>query len=91
VEANDPYTVTRVLVAYTTGNGTWSSFDLGYHPAAHKWAGVLPGISNASYYVQAVDSAGNVTAISRKGGYFGLAQVDLPAEHWFVYLPLVTR
>lgn len=91
VEANDALTVTRVLVAYTVGAGSWSSHDLSYNPATHKWSGLVPGIRGASYYVQAVDSAGNATAVSRKGGYFALESVDLPVEQWFIYLPLVIR
>lgn len=91
VEASDPSNVVRVLVAYTTGNGTWASVDLVYNAGTHKWAGTLPGLRNASYYIQAVDGAGNATAVSRKGGYFGLAAVDLPVERWTVYLPVVIK
>lgn len=91
VEANDSLTVTRVLVAYTVGVGSWSSHDLSYNPATHKWSGWVPGIRGASYYVQAVDSAGNATAVSRKGGYFALESVDLLVERWVVYLPLIMK
>lgn len=92
VEARDPLTVTRVLVAYTLGAGSWYSYDLTYNSATHKWVGSVPGIRGASYFVQAVDSAGNATAVSRKGGYFELPEVDLATvEEHRIHLPLVTR
>lgn len=91
VEANDPLTVTRVLVAYTTGAGSWFSFDLGYSRATHKWSNSLPGVRGASYFVQAVDNAGNATAVSRKGGYFELSEVSLTIERHTVYLPTIMR
>jgi hypothetical protein len=91
VEANDSLTVTRVLVAYTTGNGSWSSLDLTYSNTTQKWSGSLPGIRGATYYVQAVDSAGNATAVSRKGGYFSLPDVSLAIRQREVYLPIVLR
>lgn len=91
VEASDPYTVTRVLIAYTTGAGTWSSLDLSYNSVTRKWAGLLPGIRGATYYIQAVNSAGNATVISKKGGYFSLEDVSLTVQEHNVYLPLVVR
>jgi hypothetical protein len=91
VEANDPFTVTRVLVAYTTGAGSWSSLDLNYNNVTYKWSGSLPGMRGASYYVQAVDSAGNATAVSRKGGYFDLTEVDLAVERYDTFLPAVMK
>ena len=92
VEATDPLTVTRVLIAYSTGMGSWSSFDLAYNEAAHKWTGTLPGVRGAQYYVQAVDSAGNATAVTRKGGYFQLEDVEvLATEMRRMYLPAVIR
>ena len=65
VEVNDTLPIQRVLIAYTEGNGTWASQDLNYDEATHKWSGRVPGIRGATYYVQAVNSAGNATAVSR--------------------------
>jgi hypothetical protein len=92
VEVSDPLTVTRVLIAYSTGAGSWSSFDLTYNRASYKWAGALPGVRGAQYYVQAVDSAGNATAVTRKGGYFSLDDVgSLATTTRKTYLPSVVR
>lgn len=92
VEATDPMTVTRVLIAYASGPGSWSSFDLAYNPDTHKWSGMLPGVRGAQYYVQAVDGAGNATAVTRKGGYFRLEDVEvLASQERKLYLPFVTR
>ena len=93
VEATDPSTVTRVLIAYAPGGGTWSSVDLHYNAATQKWAGSVSGVRGASYFVQAVDQAGNATAISRKGGYFRLEEISLAAQQprRLVYLPFITR
>jgi len=92
VEATDPLTVTRVLIAYSAGVGSWSSFDLAYNESTHKWTGMLPGVRGAQYYVQAVDSAGNATAVTRKGGYFRLEDVEaLTTQPRSVYVPLVVR
>lgn len=91
VEATDALTVTRVLIAYTTGVGSWSSFDLTYASGTQKWSGALPGVRGAQYYVQAVDSAGNATAVTRKGGYFRLADVSVlgEVERREVHLPMI--
>jgi hypothetical protein len=93
VEATDPMTVTRVLIAYSTGAGSWSSFDLTYNQSAHKWTGALPGVRGAQYYVQAVDSAGNASAVTRKGGYFRLEDVEalFQPERRSLYLPLMFK
>jgi hypothetical protein len=92
VEATDPMTVTQVLISYTTGAGTWSSFDLAYNSATHKWTGTVPGVRGAQYYVQAVDGAGNVTIVVRKGGYFRLEDVEVLAPQMRkLYLPVVIK
>jgi hypothetical protein len=92
VEATDPMTVTRVLIAYSSGAGSWSSFDLAYNAGTHKWSGTLPGVRGAQYYVQAVDGAGNATAVTRKGGYFRLEDVEvLVSPQRKLHLPLVIR
>lgn len=93
VEATDALTVTRVLIAYTAGAGSWSSFDLSYNGGTQKWSGALPGARGAQYYVQAVDSAGNATAVTRKGGYFRLEDVSVlgGAERRRMYLPVMIR
>lgn len=92
VEATDTLTVTRVLIAYSTGAGLWSSFDLTYNETTHKWMGTLPGVRGAQYYVQAVDSAGNATAVTRKGGYFRLEDVEVLGKTTYkTYIPCVVK
>jgi hypothetical protein len=95
VEADDPSAVERVYITYTLHDGDWFGFDLGYDAAMHKWVGQPQRtIRGASYAVQAVDTAGNVTLAARKGGYFRLpagtfAPTASPTPP-VVYLPLVT-
>jgi len=59
VQASDPSDVYKVLVAYTTGDGTWQSAELA-HAAGETWQGTLPATGDLSFFVQAVDMAGNV-------------------------------
>lgn len=92
VEATDPMTVTQVLISFTTGTGTWSSSNLTYNKGTHKWTGTVPRVRGAQYSVQAVDSAGNATTVTRKGGYFRLEDVGgLAEQRHRVYLPLVVK
>ena len=57
--------VKRVLVLYLDG-GIWRSLDLGHIGSHYSGAGPLAGTST-EYYVEAVDTAGNVAVTSDKG------------------------
>lgn len=91
IEATDPSTVVRVVIAHTTGTNNWVSQDLSFDPSSYKWLGSVPGIRNATYFVQVLDGAGNVTILSRKGGYFTLDDVVLTDRFLSIYLPNVIK
>lgn len=68
--------VYRVLITYNdkqarpdiSADGQWQSLDLVYNPGSTEWEGTLQLTSaNTIYYVQAVDTAGNVTVLSKSG------------------------
>ncbi len=94
VEASDPSGVSRVLVAYTQGQGQWLSQDLAFDPGSQKWRGEIPATIGTAYLVQAVDGAGNLTVNHNKGTYFSPqppAPLVTGGELVKVYLPLVLR
>ena len=85
VTAQDSSGVERVLMVYTQTGTNWVSRDLAYNPTLDRWETRLTGLAGPFFYfVQAVDSAGNVTVTSNKGLWFE------PIRHQ-VYLPLVVR
>ncbi|RME12589.1 MAG: hypothetical protein D6802_03830, partial [Ardenticatenia bacterium] len=89
VDAYDPDNETtplyRVYVTYLDADGVWRSLPLSYDDASGLWVGTLPvDQSSVSFFVQAVDQAGNVTANTRKG-------VFLQPTTYAIYLPLVIR
>jgi len=94
VEASDDEAINRVVVAYTDGQGVWYSRDLTYNSAAYKWTGVITGTATTRFFVQAVDSAGNVTVDDNKGQYHLLAS-PLPLIEGRapsrLYLPLTLK
>ena len=88
VAAGDASGVERVLVTYTDTGATsdeanWESLDLVYNEYAERWEGALFGLSGQTvFFVQAVDTAGNVTVSGNKGHYF-------EPERSSVYLPVI--
>jgi hypothetical protein len=76
--------VTRVAVAYTTGDGLWKTLDLVRSADPNVWEGSLPSDAGLEYFVQAVDGAGNVAISDNKGLYFGLPPYRM-------VLPLIAR
>ena len=66
--ADDPSGILAVVVAYTDGDGTWSSAELAQHE--DTWTGDFPADAETQFYVQAVDGSGNVAAIEGNGLYF---------------------
>lgn len=96
VEAEDASGVTRVVVAYTDGQGQWLSHDLTYNKSVHKWSGTLTATAATHYFIQVVDGAGNIAVNDNKGRYHQPA-VPLPLlqgrllNQPRVYLPLLAR
>jgi hypothetical protein len=72
VETTDASGVSRVLIAYTEGAGTWTSQDLLYDQTAAKWTGLITATANTRYFVQVVDGAGNIAVDDNKGQYHPL-------------------
>jgi hypothetical protein len=58
----------RVIVTYTDGISQWNSIDLNYNSSNSKWEGSLNLKRNITYFVQAVDNAGNVKVLSLNEG-----------------------
>ena len=83
VRAGDMSGIRGGRVIYTQGDGGWSSLDLTYDPARMKWIAEIPASPDILYYVQVVDTAGNVATANNKGRYYSLResfnQVYLPA------------
>ena len=72
--------IERVVVAYNDGpdgNGDWKFVDLTYSDGAWRGVGALSS-TNFRYFVQAVDSSGNVAVTTNKGLYYAKAEtVDI--------------
>lgn len=82
-------TIERVLVTYTFLDGTekeWLSFDLSLDkddPLGERWKGFKDGFANRRgvFFIQALDSDGNVTYASNKSlfdTWVPLSQIDPP-------------
>jgi hypothetical protein len=85
VEVEDESGVERVVVTYAEDGEHWQSQDLIYDSLSGTWKGGLIGLSGeVSYFVQAVDGAGNVSMTANKGFFFEPTRLE-------VYLPLVLR
>jgi PKD repeat protein/N-acetylneuraminic acid mutarotase len=84
VGAEDDSDIEAVVIAYTDGNGVWSSASLTLNSG--KWSGSFPASGSTVFFVQAVDQAGNV-AVNDNGGQYFRAGDDL----YEIYLPLVVR
>jgi len=85
VQAADDSGIVRVLVTYSNDGLHWQSIDLAFNSLTGQWEGEVVGMSKtASYFVQAVDVAGNVSMTANKGLLFE------PTLHE-IYLPIVIR
>ena len=86
VETTDFSGVARVVVAYTNGTGEWQTFDLEEADFDNNlWGGTIPESADIDFFVQVLDTAGNVSVVDNKGLYFQ------PLGRYKVYLPLVVR
>jgi hypothetical protein len=63
--------VLRTIITYTDGSGTWKSLDLTRN-AQGTWSGSLPSMAPLTYFVQAVDTAGNVGQADNKGLFYSV-------------------
>ena len=85
VWANDTSGVYTITVAYTDGDGVWSSSELTLD--GDSWTGDFPAGAETRFFVQAVDSAGNV-AVDDNGGLYYQPGEGTAHE---IFLPLVLR
>lgn len=93
VETTSGVSVTKVLVTYDA-SAQESSLDLAFNSVTQKWTGNLATVQGVAYSVQAVDSNGNATAVTRKGGYFQMDEVvldDVRQRESQIYLPIVIK
>lgn len=93
VAATDVSGISRVVIAYTEGNGQWESADLELDEGTNNWVGEIVAGANTRYFVQVVDGAGNVAVDDNKGRYYPL-QTSLPLVQGrslfdMLYLPVV--
>jgi len=85
VKAADDSGIERVVVTYSNDGLHWQSADLTFNSLTGQWEGEVVGMSKtASYFVQAVDVAGNVSMTANKGLFFE------PTLHE-IYLPIIMR
>jgi len=64
--------VERVAVTYTYGDGEWRSVDLVFNEATGRWEGTLAITAPITYFVQAVDTEGDVTQADNKGRLYAI-------------------
>jgi hypothetical protein len=85
VHAEDESGIERVVIAYTHDGSHWQTVDLDYAAVRDQWETEFTDLSGAFiYFVQVLDSAGNVTVTSNKGAYFA-------PDGSTIYLPVVQR
>jgi len=72
VWVSDTSGIQRVLVTYTQGDGQWRSIDLQDVGMGEHWFGFVPRLngSGLEFFIQAVDTAGNVAVHTDKGRFF---------------------
>lgn len=73
VQASDSGTgLYRVLVTYSDNTSSWQSLDLTYNGSSLRWEGSLTLSKSVSYFVQAVDNAGNCKVLKSNEGMSGI-------------------
>ncbi len=84
----DPVGVGRVIVTYRTmqdDSAQWQSAFMVYNEESGYWESAIPAAAGrVSYFVQAVDRAGNTSMSANKGVFFDTGRQE-------IYLPLVMR
>jgi hypothetical protein len=81
---DDAGNIHTVVIAYTNGDGVWSSTSL--LKDGSGWSGSFPAKAETTFFVQAVDEAGNVAFDDNSGLYFEPGDGSLD-----VYPPLVLK
>lgn len=81
---DDAGNIHTVVIAYTNGDGVWSSTSLVRNGGG--WSGSFPANAETTFFVQVVDEAGNVAFDDNNGLYFEPGDGSLD-----VYLPLVLK
>lgn len=67
VDGSGADAVKRVVALYQDGTGTWRSIDLSRAAGTSRWSGAGPfSGTNAEWFIQAADAAGNVGVTSNK-------------------------
>jgi PKD repeat protein len=77
IHVTDASGICRVILAYTDGQGSWALKDNGSlegltQSSPDTWYGTLPYDPNLEYFVQVVDSVGNVAVDDNQGRYYSL-------------------
>jgi hypothetical protein len=86
VEASDFSGVATVVIAYTLGDGEWKTITLA-PTATDQWSGSLGNLPTLEYFVQAVDTGGNVAVHDNKGNYFPSRATSTVK----LFLPMIVR
>jgi hypothetical protein len=87
-EVTDFSGVSRVAIAYTLSDGQWRVTEMSRTSQnTNFWTVGLPFAmpNNLEYFIQAVDSAGNVASADNKGDYY-----PIRFTAW-LYLPIVNK
>ncbi len=70
VGCTDASGIYKVVIAYTTDDGSWHSSDLAWDSGESMWTSTIPITTPIEYFVQAVDNAGNVASDDNNGAYY---------------------
>jgi hypothetical protein len=85
VDITDSSDVARLAVGYTDGKGEWVVVDFTQDSDnPNLWAGTIPFSKDISYFIEALDTAGNVVQDANKAEYY-----PLTVRRSTVYLPLI--
>jgi hypothetical protein len=83
VGAADDSGIHTVVIAYTSGDGVWTSTSL--VRSGSGWSGSFPASAETVFFVQVVDGSGNVAVDDNSGLYFS------PGDGAFaLYLPILS-
>jgi hypothetical protein len=73
--------IEKVVVTMTRGDGQWITQEL--TGSGSSWQGIVSNIEDVTFFLQAVDKAGNVAIADNKGNYYTFP--------YNVFLPLIIR
>jgi hypothetical protein len=85
VDITDSSGVARLAVGYTDGKGDWTVVDFTQDTLnPNLWTGTIPFSNDISYFIEALDTVGNVVQDANKAQYYP----DRPIK---VFLPMINR